>query len=139
MTKNKKNPLSTGKKYDEEKLRYDLIPPRVETLIAAAMTYGAEIYGDRNWEGLVEGVPDDIANANRGRLYAALRRHLRAWVDGGYSHDTIDPTSGLPHLAHALACLAMIASSACEWGVDELPLVLARAREVRAARERGDR
>lgn len=41
----------------------------------------------------------------RATIYVdACRRHLTAWFEG---EDT-DPDSGLPHLAHALACLAIM-------------------------------
>lgn len=36
--------------------------------------------------------------------YDACRRHLGAWFEG----EERDPDSGLPHLAHALACLAIL-------------------------------
>ncbi|CAM3214633.1 dATP/dGTP diphosphohydrolase domain-containing protein [Pseudomonas fluorescens] len=36
--------------------------------------------------------------------YDAASRHLNAWFEG----EAVDPDSGLPHLAHALACLAII-------------------------------
>jgi hypothetical protein len=36
--------------------------------------------------------------------YDAASRHLNAWFEG----EAADPDSGLPHLAHALACLAII-------------------------------
>lgn len=36
--------------------------------------------------------------------YDAARRHLNAWFEG----QDQDPDSGLPHLAHALACLAIL-------------------------------
>ncbi len=36
--------------------------------------------------------------------YDAACRHLNAWFEG----EEVDPDSGLPHMAHALACLAII-------------------------------
>lgn len=36
--------------------------------------------------------------------YDAASRHLNAWFEG----EEVDPDSGLPHMAHALACLAII-------------------------------
>lgn len=36
--------------------------------------------------------------------FDAANRHLNAWFEG----EAVDPDSGLPHLAHALACLAII-------------------------------
>jgi hypothetical protein len=37
----------------------------------------------------------------------AVRRHLTAWFEG----EELDPDSGVPHLAHALACIAIIVDS----------------------------
>lgn len=36
--------------------------------------------------------------------YDAADRHLKAWFEG----EDLDPDSGLPHLAHLLACIAII-------------------------------
>jgi hypothetical protein len=83
-----------GRKNDEGKLRFDLVPPEVEEALAAVLTHGATKYEDRNWE---KGI-------KYGRVYAALRRHLLSWVKG----DKIDDESGMPHLHHALCCLAFL-------------------------------
>ena len=64
-------------------------PAQVEVL-----TFGADKYGDRNWE---EGISED-------RLYAACQRHLLAHREG----ELLDPESGLPHLYHAFCCLGML-------------------------------
>jgi len=84
-------------KHDQGKLRMDLIPTAAERAIARALTDGSVKYGDYNYtegEGLTYS-----------RLYGAARRHLADWWDGNEP----DKDSGLSHLDHALACLAMIA------------------------------
>ena len=86
-------PPTQGHKHDKGKLRYDLIPPEAEASLAAVLTFGANKYGDRNWE---LGIDED-------RLYAARRRHEAAHRTG----EILDPESGLPHLWHALTTLAM--------------------------------
>ena len=78
-----------GKKFDGDKLRFDLIPSVVEEEIAKILTFGAKKYGPDNWQKL-----DDFDN----RYYAALRRHLNAWKQG----EANDPESGMSHLSHAL-------------------------------------
>jgi len=83
-----------GKKNDKGKLRMDLIPPEVEEALAEVLTHGAEKYDDRNWE---KGI-------KYSRVYAALRRHLLAWMKG----EKIDSEWGLNHLAHAYCCLAFL-------------------------------
>lgn len=84
----------TGVKYDEDKPRMDLIPPEMMQGLAEVLTYGANKYGDRNWE---EGM-------DYNRVIAATYRHLVAWQAG----EPTDSESGLSHIAHALANLAFL-------------------------------
>jgi hypothetical protein len=83
-------------KFDGNKLRFDLIPPRVIQYVAAALTYGAQKYADKNYR---EGT-----GLSYGRLFGALMRHAWAWFAG----EDLDAESGLPHLANALASLVML-------------------------------
>lgn len=76
-----------GRKFDGEKLRYDLIPPECEELLAAVLTYGAIKYDANNWQNLKD---------YEDRYYAALRRHENLRRMG----ETYDHESGLPHSAH---------------------------------------
>lgn len=85
----------TGKKFDDGKLRYDLVPPAVLEQLATVLTFGAEKYGANNWQT----VPDA-----RNRYYAAMMRHVEADRGG----EVFDKESGLPHLTHALACVAFM-------------------------------
>ena len=84
-----------GKKFDADKLRTDLVPIKAIKAMAKVLTYGANKYGDRNWE---KGI-------SWSRLYGAAQRHLLAW----WEREAFDRESGLPHLHHALTCLAMLA------------------------------
>lgn len=86
--------MGEGVKYDQEKPRFDLIPPELELAIARVLTMGAAKYGDRNWE---EGM-------DHNRVIAALRRHLNAWQSG----ERIDPESGMSHLWHVAANVAFL-------------------------------
>lgn len=81
-----KSALGTGVKFDQNKLRYDLIPVRPMAQIAEVFTMGARKYKDRNWE----------KGMQWSRPIAALERHFQAFK-GGEDHD---PESGLLHLAH---------------------------------------
>ena len=83
------NIIHTGRKDDQGKLRYDLVPWRALRALAAVLTHGAAKYGEQTWN-----IPDP-----KGRYHAALMRHIEAWRSG----EDIDPDSGLPHLAHAIA------------------------------------
>ena len=85
-----------ARKEDEAKPRMDLVPPHAVLEIARCMTYGADKYGEDNY---LRGGGLDPA-----RLLAAGLRHINAYQRG----EEIDPESGLAHLAHAAASLAML-------------------------------
>jgi len=80
--------MSEGKKYDQGKLRFDLIDPFFTKEVVEVLTVGADKYGDNNWQE----VP-----AAQERYYAALQRHLHAWRCG----EELDKEDALTHLAHA--------------------------------------
>ncbi len=82
-----------GLKFDEGKLRLDLIPADAINAIGAVMTFGAQKYGANNWQGV------EIE-----RYEAALMRHLMAYKGG----KALDPDSGLPHLYHVLCNAAFM-------------------------------
>lgn len=99
-----------GVKFDEEKIRYDLIPPEFEKAVAEVLTFGAKKYGDRNWE----------KGFNWGRAYAALRRHLNAWNSG----EKNDPETGLSHLHHAACNMAFLVTfEERNIGTDDRPVI----------------
>lgn len=86
--------LTEGTKYDTGKPRFDLVSPEWEEGLARVMAHGATKYANRNWE---KGI--DVS-----RCYAALRRHVSAFMRG----EDIDLESGLPHLMHAQANLMFL-------------------------------
>lgn len=83
-----------GRKDDGGKPRYDLLPPELLEATARVLTFGADKYGDRNWE----------KGMGWGRCFAALMRHMWAWWRG---HNW-DPETGMSHLWHAACCLAFL-------------------------------
>lgn len=83
------DPRTGAIKADGEKNRLDLWPVRPYEDVGWVLTYGARKYADRNWE----------KGFKWSRLFGSTLRHLFAWYRG----ETIDPESGLNHLAHA-AC-----------------------------------
>ena len=85
-------------KHDQDKLRFDLLPPDALASIVAVLTYGAKKYDDRNWE---KGLP-------WGRLFGAIQRHLWAFWGGEDVDSKSDGGSGLHHLAHAACGLMML-------------------------------
>jgi len=84
-----------AKKYDDGKLRYDLIPPEVLKALAEIYTYGANKYGDNNWQKLKKF--DD-------RYTAALMRHDNSRRSG----EKRDQESGFLHSAHMLCNAAFL-------------------------------
>ncbi len=87
-----------GRKDDNGKARFDLVPPSALEQIVQVLNFGAVRYADDNWQK----VPQLEA-----RYYAALQRHLTAWRKG----EMYDSDSGLPHLAHAGCCLLFLLSN----------------------------
>lgn len=77
------------------KLPIHLWPTTATALGCLGLLDGLLKYGRSNYRAI--GVRASI-------YYDAARRHLDAWFEG----EDIDPDSGLPHLAHALACIAII-------------------------------
>ena len=87
--------MTLAKKNDSGKPRFDLIPPEALFAAAEVFMYGANKYGDRNWE---LGLEYD-------RLFAAIQRHLWSYQAG---EEINEEDFGLPHLHHALASLMML-------------------------------
>lgn len=94
-TKKDKIEQPDGRKFDGDKLRYDLIPPLAQEEMVKVLTFGAQKYAPDNWQL----VPD-----SKRRYFAAMERHVWAWKKG----EQVDPESGIHHLAHAMCCLAFL-------------------------------
>ena len=80
------------------RLDISLFPDTAVAYGAPAMTEGDCKYGGYNFRSA--GVLASI-------YYSACRRHLSKWFNGEDS----DPKTGLPHLANALACIAVLIDS----------------------------
>lgn len=78
-----------------DKVPFHLWPEIASAYGALGLLEGALKYGRGNFRAI--GVRASI-------YYDAARRHLAKWFEG----EEADPDSGLPHLAHALACLAIL-------------------------------
>lgn len=83
-----------GVKFDDNKTRYDLLPPEALEGAAQVFAVGAKKYGPRNWE----------KGMNWGRVFAACMRHLWAWWRG----ESVDPETGISHLHHAACNIMML-------------------------------
>jgi hypothetical protein len=86
----------TGKKYDTNKLQWNLMDFTFLDEMVDIMTFGANKYGANNWQGL------DNAEA---RYFAAAMRHLSTYHQG----DDVDRESGISHLAHAAVNIMFLA------------------------------
>ena len=82
-----------------DKIPYHLWPETATILGSLALLDGALKYGRGNWR--VAGVRFSI-------YYDALRRHMNKIQE----NEWMDPDSGLPHIAHVLACAGIIADAA---------------------------
>lgn len=83
-----------GVKHDHGKPRFDLLPFDALEEIVKVLTFGADKYGARNWEG----------GLSWGRVLGACSRHLAAWA----MRRGADPETGLSHLAHAGGCILFL-------------------------------
>jgi hypothetical protein len=89
-------------KQDIGKPQYHLIPQDVLLEVVRVMSYGALKYdGGESTPNYMRGKGIEFS-----RLWDAAQRHLAAWHFG----QELDTESGLPHLAHALASLFMLAA-----------------------------
>jgi hypothetical protein len=78
-----------------DKIPLHLWPETASILGSLAFLEGALKYGRSNYRAI--GVRSSI-------YYDACRRHITKWFEG----EDVDEDSGLPHLSHALACLAIL-------------------------------
>lgn len=85
---------SGGRKDDQGKLPWHLLPWDAVGGIVEVLRFGAGKYGERNWE-------TGIAYS---RCYSALIRHLTAW----WEREPCDEETGLSHLKHAGCCLLFL-------------------------------
>jgi len=77
------------------RLDLSLFPDTARVYGALAFTEGDCKYGGYNWR---------VAGVNASTYIAACGRHLSKWYNG----EEADPKTKVPHLANALACIAVI-------------------------------
>jgi len=81
-----------------DKAPLHLVPASLKAYAAIALAEGLMKYGAWNWR----------AAGVRASIYkAALDRHMDKWWNG----EDFDPKTGVPHLANAVACLAVLIDS----------------------------
>lgn len=80
--------LKNGGRFDQEKIKFELLEPYAIQQVAKVFTFGAQKYAANNW----------IENPmNISRLLGSLHRHINAFEQG----EDVDPETGLSHMAHA--------------------------------------
>lgn len=77
------------------KVPLHLVPPSASHYLATAFADGADKYGPYNWRD--SGVSAMV-------YVGAMKRHIDAWLDG----ENVSQDAGVEHLAHAMACAAII-------------------------------
>jgi hypothetical protein len=85
------NEMGTGKRYNDGKLRYDLVQADAHEGMVKVLTFGAKKYADRNWE----------KGMAWSKIISSLKRHIAAFEKG----EDFDQESGLLHADH-IACNA---------------------------------
>jgi hypothetical protein len=109
-------------KFDDSKVRLELIPPELLIGIGKVLTFGAQKYSAGNWS--------SGDGFEWSRLYGAMLRHMTAWASG----EETDPESGLSHLYHAGCMLAfLIAHVDRRHGKDDRTSTGVRSRSVDAS------
>lgn len=93
-----------------KKVPLHLIPPSAKHFLAMAMEDGGNKYGPYNWREIPVAVSP---------YYSAAQRHLDAFWDG----ENEAPDSKVHHLAHAMACCAILLDAmTCGAMVDDRPI-----------------
>jgi hypothetical protein len=99
------NIQTIGRKFDNDKLQYGLLPPLALKATVDVLTFGAQKYEPNNWIHVPE---------SKRRYFDALQRHVWAWKEG----EQYDPESGKHHLAHAMCCLMFLYEHDTKYSVD---------------------
>lgn len=86
--------VAGANRFNQGKLRFDLIPPSLDEEVAKALGFGAAKYGDNNWR----------KGLTWTSVIASLRRHLNAFENC----EDIDEESGLLHLSCMAANIAFL-------------------------------
>lgn len=97
-----------GRKYDEGKPRFDLIPPLASLDLAHVLEFGSRKYSDDNWK--------KVSDLEKRYLRAALS-HINAHQRG----QCFDSETNRLHLTHAVASLMFVIEHlSVEMEIDEL-------------------
>lgn len=90
------NKMGIGVRFNQNKLRYDLIPQEIIDELAKVFTFGAVKYDEENWKNFNEKQQKEIM--------ASLLRHIYAHK----KNEIFDKETGCTHLGHAACNIAFI-------------------------------
>ena len=97
---------STAARYNEGKIRYDLIPTYALEQLALTYTYGAQKYSDDNWR----------KGFSWRKTIGSLLRHVYKWARG----EKLDKESNCHHLAMAASnAFTLLMFDKCLIGIDD--------------------
>lgn len=109
--------------FGAKKVPLEVVPDSAVVALALAFTEGALKYGRYNWR---------VAGVRASTYRSALQRHIASWWNG----ENVDPDTGVPHLANAMACIAvMFDAELCEKLNDDRPPQAPVADQIREAAE----
>ena len=94
-------PANPKQAYGDKKIPVHLVPPAADLYMGMALKEGARKYGAYNWR------KNDVEAMT---YVGAAKRHIMQYLDG----EDIDPDTGeaqVPHIAAAMACLAILADA----------------------------
>ena len=91
-----------GKKYDEGKLEYSLIPVQSTREIVKVLMFGKNKYGKENWK-LVDNPIERYMNALERHIYATKEA-----LESKQYRKLYDSETGILHMAHAGCCVLFI-------------------------------
>jgi hypothetical protein len=91
--------MENGKRFNQGKLRWGLVPFSALSPMVRVLEFGAEKYDDHNWK----------KGLTRVEICESLLRHLYAYMEG----EDNDQESGLPHIGH-IQCNALFLSYMAE-------------------------
>ena len=80
--------MAQGLRYNDGKVRHDLITPFATEQMAKVLTLGANKYAERNWE----------LGMSWSKVISSLKRHVIEWEKG----EDYDKETGLLHMAHVM-------------------------------------
>ena len=98
------SPKNEGKKFDDDKVRLELLAPEFLFAVATILTFGAKKYDAYNW----------ALGMKWSRVFGAMMRHMWAWwgskekTSKNFAFGDLDTESTFSHLWHAACCLMFL-------------------------------